>query len=114
MTQTNLEIPQGATWNRVITYMDSNRVPIDLTGYTAKMQLRSDYGQKFAYLTLSTGTGEIVITPLTGTIEITISATVTKALKVYTYVYDLEITSPGSVVTRLLQGKITVTPEVTM
>jgi hypothetical protein len=38
------EIDQGITWNVVITWMDSLGTLVDLTGYTARLQLRSTDG----------------------------------------------------------------------
>jgi hypothetical protein len=48
-----------------------------------------------------------------GTIVINITAAQTTALTSGTYVYDLELTSGGGVVTRILEGKFVITPEVT-
>ena len=36
----NATIDQGATWSVTVTYTDSNGAPINLTGYTAAMQVR--------------------------------------------------------------------------
>ena len=41
------------------------------------------------------------------------TASATGAIEEAIYVYDLEITSGAGIVTRLLQGQITVNPEVT-
>ena len=43
----------------------------------------------------------------------TMTPAVTGAIEEGIYVYDLEITSGGSTVTRLLQGEVTINPEVT-
>jgi len=104
-------IDQGATWTVNIVYYDYNNVPVDLTGYSARMQLRSKYDSS-AVLTLSTATGEIVITGPTGQIAITASATQTQAIASGIYVYDLELTS-GAEITRLIQGQMTVRENVT-
>ena len=116
MAETNLVIKQGATWNQVLSYTDSSGTPINLTSYTAKLQLKETCKSTFSYLTISTETGEIVIDGPTGTITITVDATVMTRLPSGTYLYDLIIISPAStpVVTRLLEGKITVSPEVTV
>ena len=65
-------------------------------------------------LSLSSGSG-IVLGGTAGTIAVTATATQTRDLTAGEYVYDLEITSPSpsSKVTRLVQGRITVTPQVT-
>jgi hypothetical protein len=48
-----------------------------------------------------------------GTIVITLTATQTAALTAGNYVYDLELVSGAGVVTRLVQGNVTVTAEIT-
>ena len=108
---TNLIIDQGATWNITLTYKNSDGSPINLTGYTAALQLRTSYDASSAALSLSSGSG-IVLGGTAGTIAVTATATQTGSLTAGEYVYDLEITS-SSVVTRLVQGRITVTPQVT-
>lgn len=108
---TNLVIDQGATWNITFTYKNASGNPINLTGYTAALQLRTSYDASSAALSLSSGSG-IVLGGTDGTIAVTASATQTGQLTAGEYVYDLEITS-SSIVTRLVQGRITVTPQVT-
>lgn len=108
----NATIDQGATWNLQVVYKTDAGVPINLTGYTAALQVRQNYYDTTALLTLTSPSGGIVITGATGTIDITMSATQTGSLDEGFYVYDLEITSGGTV-TRLIQGQFTVSPEVT-
>ena len=108
---TNLIIDQGATWNITFTYKNTDGNPINLTGYTAALQLRTSYDAASASLSLTSGSG-IVLGGTAGTIAVTATATETGGLTAGEYVYDLEITS-SSVVTRLVQGRITVTPQVT-
>lgn len=108
----NFTIDQGSDWNLNVIYKDANDVPINLTGYTAAMQLRQNYNSDTAELTLSTANGGIVITGALGKLVLTATAAQTGALDSGFYVYDLEITS-GGVVTRIIQGQITVAGEVT-
>ena len=108
----NATIDQGATWSVTVLYKDSAGAPINLTGYTAAMQVRQQYSSADADLTLTTSNGGITITGATGTVLITMTATQTAALEEGYYVYDVELTS-GAVVDRLIQGQLTVAPEVT-
>ena len=108
----NATIDQGATWSVTVTYTDSNGVPINLTGYTAAMQVRQQYSSTDADLTLTSPSGGIVITGATGVIVITMTATQTLSLAEGFYVYDVELTS-GSFKDRMMQGQLTVAPEVT-
>jgi phage tail sheath gpL-like len=93
-------------------YTDSNDAPVNLTGYTAAMQLRQNYNSEVADLTLTTANGGISIVGATGTITITATAVQTGLLDPGFYVYDLELTS-GSNISRLIQGQLTVAEQVT-
>lgn len=108
----NATIDQGATWNLEVVYKTDAGVPINLTGYTAALQVRQNYYDTTALISLTSPSSGIVITGATGTINITMTAQQTGSLDEGFYVYDLEITS-GATVTRLIQGQFTVSPEVT-
>lgn len=108
----NVTIDQGATWYLNVEYDNPNGTPVNLTSYTAALQIRSLPESATAVLSLSTGSG-ITITGATGLVAISATATQTRAIDEGTYYYDLEITSPAGVVTRLVQGQAVVTPEVT-
>jgi hypothetical protein len=124
MTQklTSLDMNQGSTFGFSIIWNDVNGVPKDLTGYTARMQIRPSFASNTVTESLTTANGELVITANSGQITATLSATRTAAITVdYTtgtpprtaYWYDLEAVSGSGVVDRLLQGKMTVWGEVT-
>jgi len=113
----NITIDQGTTFVLVITYADSANAPINLTGFTARMQARAKYTSPNPPLfdvstTIVSGTG-IVLGGVAGTITVTLTATVTAALVAGQYVYDLELLSGGGIVTRLIEGRCLISPEVT-
>jgi hypothetical protein len=108
----NFTLDQGSNWDLNVVYKDANDNPINLTGYAAAMQLRQNYNSDLADLTLSTSNGGITITGALGKLYLTATATQTGNLDAGFYVYDLEISS-GGVVTRLIQGQVTVSGEVT-
>jgi hypothetical protein len=87
--------------------------PVNVVGYTARMQLRSLPSDPTAVLTLTSAAGEISVTGAAGQFDVHATATQTGAIDEGTYYYDIEITSQGGIVTRLAQGQIVVTPEVT-
>jgi hypothetical protein len=103
---------QGATFSRVITWRNSNNTPIDLTNYTARMQVRANYPSTTVVLSLTTENAGIALGGALGTITLAATATATAAITADQYVYDLEMIT-GSQVTRLVEGTFTVTPEVT-
>ena len=109
----DLFVEQGATFSYTLTLTDSAGAPVNLTGYTARMQMRRSVQSPDILISLTTANGRLVITPLTGVITMTISATDTAALNFQSAVYDLEIESAGGIVTRLIEGKVRLSLEVT-
>lgn len=108
----NFVCPQGATFSKQLTWnIDDD--PVDLTGYTARMQVREKYTSTQKILDLTTENGGITLGGDEGTISIDVSASVSATIIPKTYVYDIELVSSGSIVTRLLEGQFVVTPEVT-
>jgi hypothetical protein len=109
---------QGATFDQTLFYETGNPPsPVDLSGYGAKMQIRSKPESKAVILELSTQAGNNRITlnygSQNGAIRLFISATDTANLSVCEKaVYDLELYL-GSVTTRILQGNVIISPEVT-
>lgn len=118
---TDLTIEQGSTWTHAFIVNQpaeagtpiESLVPADLTGYTARMQVRKHVESPHILLELTTGNGRITVTPLTGRIDLIVDAVTTSALNFTTAVYDVEIVSTGGIVTRLVRGKVTLIPEVT-
>lgn len=107
----NFTIEQGATFNLLMTWKIDN-VPVNLTGYTARLQARIDVDETETILSLTTGAG-ITLGGAAGTITLDQTATQTAVLPKGEYVYDLELQSSGGVVTRLLQGELNISAEVT-
>lgn len=87
--------------------------PVNVTGYTAELQLRSLPSDPTAVLTLTSASGAITVTGASGQFAVHATAAQTRAIDEGTYYYDIEITSGGGIVTRLAQGQVVVTPEVT-
>ena len=111
-TTYDITIEQGATFSQVITYKESG-VAINLTGYTARMQVRSTLESATSVVELTTANSRITLGGAAGTITLTISATDTAALTAGRGVYDLELVSGSNIVTRLLQGVCTISRNVT-
>ena len=107
----NFTIEQGATFNLLMTWKIDN-VPVNLTGYTARLQARIDVDETDTILSLTTGAG-ITLGGAAGTISLDQTATQTALLPKGEYVYDLELQSSGGIVTRLLQGELNISAEVT-
>lgn len=109
--QYNFLCPKGTTFSKSVVYK-VNKFAVNLTGYSARMQVRETLTSPSTLVSLSTG-GSGMTVNAAGTITMTINAATTAGLPIGTHVYDLEIESAGGVVTRLLEGKFKVTGEVT-
>ena len=110
----NLTIDQGGTFSRNITWKAGTpKVPVDLTGYTAALQVRGSASSASVLLSLTTSNGGITITPSVGKFTLNISATQTKRLAAGRYAYELKATSNGGQVTSLMKGAFVVSAEIT-
>lgn len=107
----NIIADQGTTFTRNITYLDNAGLPVNLTGYTAKMQVRPATDSSTVLVELSTANGRITLGGALGTIVLNAPATVMNFAG-GVYVYDLELTS-GANVTRIIMGSFTNRAEVT-
>ena len=103
----NLIIDQGSDFVTEIQVASATGDDADLTGYTFAAQLRKTYAS-----TTYTAFTASVVNASQGIIKIELSNAQTLALKAGRYVYDVEATLSG-VITRIVEGQITVTPGVT-
>jgi len=108
----NMVCPQGSTFNQQLTYTIDD-VVVDLTSYSARMKVKEKHTSTTSKFDLTTENGGITLGDDLGTIDLLISAADTAACTAKEYVYDLEIVSSSDIVTRLIEGKFIVTPEVT-
>lgn len=104
---------QGTTFRRELVWLDESETPVNLSGYSARMQVRASHKTATTLIELSSGNGRLIIDPTKGKIFMVLSATVTATFPAKQYVYDLEIESNDGEVLRLLEGSFTVSPEVT-
>jgi hypothetical protein len=105
-------IEQGATFNLLLTWK-INDVAVNITNWTARLAARVDVEDSEVILSLTTSNGGITLGGALGTISLDQNATQTALLPAGTYVYDLELISGVGAVTRLVQGELNISPEVT-
>lgn len=105
----NLSIDQGTTYSVTVEVTDTTGTARDLSGYTARSQMRRSY-----YTNSNVSFSANILNPGEGEITLSLTAAQTSGLKLGRYVYDLEIveTSTGKV-ERIVEGIVTVYPEVT-
>lgn len=105
-------IPQGATWIIDLTYKE-NDVVIDLSTYTARMQIREDYDQP-VILELTTENGGITVGAASPNVQLNFSPAFTTPMTTYDgMIYDLELTAPAGTVLKFLEGRFSLRREVT-
>lgn len=107
-----LKIDQGATLRKSFTWKAGGE-PVDLTGTTARMQIRPTLESEEVIADLTTDSGGIIIGDEPGQFTIYIAATETELFTFESAVYDLELVLPDGDVTRILAGEVTLSPEVT-
>lgn len=107
---TEIIMDQGATFNTEITLNDDNSsAPINLTGYIVRSQMRRSY-----YSVNASATFTCTITnAANGELTLSLTDGQTSNIKAGRYLFDLETVDTSNVVTRVLEGIITVTPGVT-
>lgn len=106
----DLDCYQGASFDYTLTWK-TNGTAVNLTGYSARMQVRQTADATATVLSISNGSG-ITLGGTAGTVLLEASATTTAALTAGQYVYDLELVS-GAYVTRLVEGNFVIYSEVT-
>ena len=105
-TVQNITIDQGTTYSLTITLTNDDGTAKDLSSYTVSAQMRKSYYTS-TYTAFTTAKVD-----LTGELTISLTAAQTSDIKAGRYVYDIEIASSEETL-RILEGIVTVTPEVT-
>src|SRR3990172_3895211 len=114
VSKLKLRIEQGATFRKHLTWKTGDpALPVDLTGCSARMQVRGELTDVLPLIELTTENGGITLGGVAGTIELYISAVGTAALTWESGVYDLEIIMSNGDIVRLVGGGVVVSPEVT-
>lgn len=104
----NLAIDQGTTYSVTITVNDATGSARDLNGFTGRAQMRRSYfSSSNVAFTVS------IDNPLDGEVILSLSSAQTANLKYGRYVYDVELVSNSTTVERVVEGIVTVYPEVT-
>lgn len=110
----DLRVDQGADAKFKISLYTENGSTRDLSGYSARGKLNRSYGadssEAVSFLV------NIDVPPTSGSITFSLSNTQTDLLTRRRYVYDIEIEyeeDSATIVERVLEGKVLVSPSVT-
>jgi hypothetical protein len=114
----NMVCEQGTTYTRrfELQYPDETDptiyYPWDLSGYTARMQVRRTIESSSAMITLTTENGGIDIDEENGAVTVQMTAAQTSSIT-NSGVYDIELINGSLDVSRLVQGEFILSYEVT-
>ena len=106
-TKANLYIDQGTSFSTVVTITDNNGDPIDLTGYQGASQIRKTYSSSTSY------PFDVLVGNTSGTVTLSMSANATANIAGGRYLYDVELTDTGGLISRVFEGIVTVNPNIT-
>ena len=105
----NISIEQGSTWSLRLEIDSQAGVDMDLTGYTVASKIGKSYYDP-SPVSMTTAWFD----QSEGIFTISLSAAQTNALDAaHEYIYDVEITSSTGVVTRMIQGRASISPSIT-
>jgi len=105
-------IEQGVYRAQVFVWK-SNGTPINLTGYSARMQMRASVASETILLELTTTNGGIVLGGSAGTVTVVFKDTDTVGVDWKSGVYDLELVNTSNQPMRFLEGTFELSKEVT-
>jgi len=111
--QYDFSVERNTHFSFSVVWKDSTGAIVNLTGYTAELQIRSSATSSTVVQSLTTANGKLVITGAQGKVTISMTPAETQALTLRRYVYDLRVVSGTGTATRLIEGSIQVSPEVT-
>lgn len=104
-------IDQGTTCEQELSLFNEDDSPVDLFGYTARMQVRSSPSSPKVVDELTTENGRIKISG--GMLTLHWKAEKTSSIPAGGYRYDIEIESADGNVERILEGALIIRREVT-
>lgn len=106
-TYANISIDQGSDFELSVPCTGVNGLPLNLTGYTARGQIRRNYSSSTKVdFTIA------IPSPTSGTLLVTLAKTTTATMKAQRYVYDIEVTDGSGKTTRILEGQLEINPAV--
>lgn len=107
-TVANLEIDQGSDWVSEIILENDDSTPMQLHGYSVYSQFRKSFGSLIGYSFVAS-----VLDETAGKISLSLPGVTSSGIKAGRYLYDIEIVGTANVRTRVVQGVVTINPEIT-
>jgi len=109
MSYAELTVDQGSTFESTIDLVSDDGAVINVAGYVFTGQIRKSYysTNPTANLTLA------IMNAANGNVKVSMSAATTANIKAGRYLYDIKMVDTSNSATRLVEGVITITPQVT-
>lgn len=105
--KSNIVIDQGTDYELTVNVADANSSIIQLEGFTGKAQLRKYHSSSKKY------DFTVDVTANTGEITMSMTSNVSANIAAGRYVYDCVLVSNNNVVSRIVEGIVTINPRVT-
>lgn len=109
----NKAIYQGDD-DALIAIWSSGGAVVNLTGYSAKMQVKLSKNTAAALATFTTADGSIIIDGVNGKVTVPITAAMAASLNPGDYYYDLQLTAGSGANSTILSGTFSVVQQVTL
>jgi hypothetical protein len=103
-TKHHFTIDQGTTFEMTIGLNDDDGVELDTTGYEARSKFRKHH--------LSSNSVDFSTALSNGALVLSLTANQTSNVVAGRYVYDVELVTEEGIVLRILEGVVTLNPEV--
>ena len=103
-----LTVDQGTTFETTVDLTNDDGTAINVTSYIFQSQIRKSY-----FSTSPTANLTVTIADAAnGVVRMSMNANTTANIKAGRYLYDLKMTTANNVTTRVIEGIVTVTPQV--
>lgn len=107
-TVSNIFVDQGSYFSRFITLVTPAGTTFDLTGYTVSAQMRKHTSSSIGYTIPCT-----IVDAQAGKIKMRLNAASTESIPAGRYLYDIEVADDAGERLRVVEGIITITPQIT-
>lgn len=109
MAYTDLTVDQGADFQSTLDLIADDGTAINVAGYVFSSQIRKSYYSSNAAATITV----TVADEANGNLILSLSSAITANIMPGRYLYDVKMRDTANVATRIVEGIITITPQVT-
>lgn len=104
----DLDIDQGSEFVATMDLQNDDETPMNLTGFQVYSQFRKSYMSTLGHNFIAE-----VVNAATGKIQLKLTGTYSSSIRAGRYLYDVELVSQTGSKTRVVEGIVTINPEIT-